>query len=202
MNRPVGVTILGWLAIVGGVLAILGAFGAIAAGLALLALTAGASVIVLAFAVWIGILGVVDIIFGYGALKLSPWAWTLGVVLMIVNVVSSLLQLISAHGSFGGFIIGLAIDAFILYYLFTPDVKAAFGKTGVGPDVPALTGQASYTPPPAQQAPPAGYAPPTTPVAPAPPAPAAPAPPAPPAPAAPAAPAPSAPPAPPAPPAP
>lgn len=175
MNRPVGVTILGVLAIVAGAFGIIGAIASAVGAFALAALGAGALAsgargagfaaagvaIILVFAVWLLILGGLDIIFGIGALRLKGWAWTLGVVLMAISIISDVVQVFAAHGSFFGTIIGVAISLFILYYLFTPEVKAAFGKTGVGPEMPSLTGQSAApasqsqygTQPPAQQPP-------------------------------------------------
>jgi len=181
MNRPVGVTILGILAIVGGVIAIIAAIASVLGAFALAALGASALavgsrgaalgaagfVILMILGVWILILGVLDIIFGVGALRLRPWAWTLGVVLMAISVITDVLRVFAGHTGFAGMIVGLAISLFILYYLFTPEVKAAFGKTGVGPDMPSLTGQSAapagtyggpppsqpYGAPPAQQPP-------------------------------------------------
>lgn len=213
-----GVTILAWLAIVGGAFAILAAIFAVIALFAALAITgavaaggayagaaglAAASMFAIILTIWLAILGVFEIIFGIGALGLKPWAWTVGVVWCYVAAVSDVINIFASRGSglFSG-IIGIAIAVAILYYLYTEEVKAAFGKqasptpaflTSIGSAVnkqaapapggyqPPATG--GYTPPPAPGAP--GAYPPSAPApTPAPPsappaAPAAPEPPAP-----------------------
>lgn len=190
MNRPTGVTILGILAIVGGVFAILGSLFAVAGSL--LALFVGAATVGergslglaavgaagFVFSIVFLVIGVLYIVFGTGVLRLRGWAWTLGVGLSIVSIASDVLRVLTAHGAWGGAIVSIAISGVILYYLFTPDVKAAFGKSAVGPTMAPLQGQQSYQPPaPQPYAPPAQqpYAPPAQqpyapPVAPAPPA--------------------------------
>lgn len=138
MNRPVGVTILAVLAFFFGGLLALGALlaflgGAIAShlttsgGLKMLAGVGSAiiGVILLGFAI-------VYIIDGIGLLKLANWARILTIILVLLSVLHVLFRW--AH--FGMFFhplmllwsaIILAIDIWILVYLFKPDVKQAFG---------------------------------------------------------------------------
>ena len=75
------------------------------------------------------VLSVLYLLFAYGAWTLQPWGWTLGVGLAIASVVLTLIGLTQGTQELVGAIIGLAIDGVILYYLFQPDVKAAFGRT-------------------------------------------------------------------------
>src|SRR3990170_8182861 len=58
----------------------------------------------------------------WGAWNLKAWAWTLLVVLTAIGLV---LALFSLRSSF----ISLIVNAVILYYLFRPEVKAAFQRT-------------------------------------------------------------------------
>jgi hypothetical protein len=118
-TRPTGITILAVLAGIGGVLmAIAGialfvlgavAFGGLGAllGIAFLAVAA----LYLAFCV--------------GALQMKPWAWPLGVVGAVASIILSVLQLLGGDLSQ---IIGIAIAGAILYYLWQPGIKAAFGQ--------------------------------------------------------------------------
>jgi hypothetical protein len=134
-QRPTGITILAILGIIGGVVslfggcaaltggALVGAFGAqagagaVAAGGGLLSLL---GIFTLAMAIgWIA--------FGIGAWTLKPWAWMLGLVLVGVSIVVALVTAVTTR-DLGGQIIGLAIDAVIVYYLMTPEVKKAFGR--------------------------------------------------------------------------
>jgi hypothetical protein len=132
MKRPVGVTILGVLAIVAGVLGIvasmapLGIFaftGFTTGGGALLATVSG-------LAMFLGIVtlivGVLQLAFGIGALMLKSWSWTLGIALMIASLVVSGVGLL-----FVGFTWAIALEivfaGVVLYYLYRADVREAFG---------------------------------------------------------------------------
>jgi hypothetical protein len=119
-TRPTGITILAVLSGIAGVLmAIAGiglfvlgavAFGGLGAllGIAFLAVAA----LYLAFCV--------------GALQMKPWAWPLGVVGAVASIILSALQLLGGDVSQ---IISIGIAAAILYYLWQPGIKAAFGQT-------------------------------------------------------------------------
>jgi len=134
-QRPLGITILAILGIIGGVLGLLGGCGAIAGGALVGALGAQAGVgAVAAGGGLLGLLGIVAlamavgwIAFGIGAWTLKPWAWMLGLILVGVSIVVALVTVLTS-GDFGSQIIGLAIDAVIVYYLMTPEVKQAFGR--------------------------------------------------------------------------
>jgi len=67
-------------------------------------------------------LGAVTLYAAWGAWNLKAWAWTLLVVLTAIGLV---LALFSLRSSF----ISLIVNAVILYYLFRPEVKAAFQRT-------------------------------------------------------------------------
>ena len=87
--------------------------------------------------------GIAYLVVSYGLLKGKGWAWT---VTIIVSTIAIIVQIISAittanavfsydiNASSAGIIshiIGMAINAVIIYYLFRPHVKAFFGKTTV-----------------------------------------------------------------------
>lgn len=87
--------------------------------------------------------GIAYLVVSYGLLKGKGWAWT---VTIIVSIIAIIVQIISAittanavfsydiNASSAGIIshiIGMAINAVIIYYLFRPHVKAFFGKTTV-----------------------------------------------------------------------
>ena len=131
--RPTGITILAVLAAIGGVLGLLAGvallgLGGIAAGAtgnaAFFGLGAFAGIITVA-------ISIAQLAFAYGAWTLQPWAWSLGVVLSLVSIVWSVVGALGSGDIVSGLIgqaISIAINVAILYYLNTPNVKAAFGK--------------------------------------------------------------------------
>ena len=72
-------------------------------------------------------IAVASLAFAYGAWTLQPWAWALGVVLMLVSLVWSVLLVIGG-GDIVSQGISIVIAGIILYYLNTPAVKTAFGR--------------------------------------------------------------------------
>jgi hypothetical protein len=127
-GRPTGITILAILAAIGGVLGIFAglllmvggaALGAAAGSGALAGLAALIGAVTLALAVGY-------LVFAWGAWGLQPWAWTLGVVLAAISVVLGLFNLI--NGDFSA-VISIAIAGAITYYLFRPEIRAAFGRS-------------------------------------------------------------------------
>ena len=84
--------------------------------------------------------GIGYLIVSYGLLKGKGWAW---IVTMVLSIIAIIVQIISAittanalfsydiNASWAGIIshiIGIAINAVIIWYLFRPHVKAFFGK--------------------------------------------------------------------------
>lgn len=117
-------TILAVLMIIGGVLGIIGSLLAI--GLATALATGLGAIIALAVVIPL-IIAVVQLIVGIGLLKLMPWAWMAAIVITVVGAIFTIISLI-AGGSVGSNIVSLVIDAIILWYLFRPEVKMAFGR--------------------------------------------------------------------------
>lgn len=130
-ERPTGVTILAILAILAGLFFLLLAFLAFAGG-ALLAGTgetgSGAAGGLLGLVGLVPlVLAVLYLAFGFGAWTLKPWAWMLGVVSQVISLIFSVLAIVT-RGDFTGQIVPILISAAILFYLFQPTVKAAFGR--------------------------------------------------------------------------
>ena len=119
--RPLGITILAILAAIAGVFGLLGS-------IALMGLT-GLSGLFMIIGLVTLVLSIAYLVFAWGAWTLQPWAWTLGVALSAVSIVLTLLQLVQGTTEIIGALISIAISGVILYYLFTPEVKAAFGRT-------------------------------------------------------------------------
>jgi uncharacterized membrane protein (DUF2068 family) len=135
MARPLGVTILGVLAIIGGILALCGGLGLAFGGSALTSAlsAAGQSTAISAGALAVSggisaVLGVLELVFGVGLLQLKSWAWMLGVALSIVSLVIGVIEIAVKYSTVGNQIIGMVISVIILVYLFTPGVRAAFGR--------------------------------------------------------------------------
>jgi hypothetical protein len=131
MKRPVGVTILAVIAIIYGIFSLLLAFLALvgigfkASGVATTAVSYGVGTLAYA-AISDAILGILYFVFGIGAFRLKGWAWTAGVVALVLDLVRYIVgDIISGFRVTS--LIGL-VALVLLWYLFRPNVRAAFGK--------------------------------------------------------------------------
>ncbi|MEM2124171.1 MAG: hypothetical protein QXL43_02410 [Methanolinea sp.] len=122
-ERPLGVTIIGILWILGGILALLGGLGAFLFG-AMIAGPIGAAV-GLAIGIFLGIVGIIQIVLGIGCFMAWGWVWTVGVIITILALVLGIVELVQSGA---GALIGIAISAIVLWYLFQENVKRYFGK--------------------------------------------------------------------------
>lgn len=132
-QRPTGVTILAVLSAIGGVFSIL-------AGVALLGLGAiagsvgagGLGGLAAIFGIIFLALGIAEIVLAYGMWTLKPWAWTLGIGLAVVSLALVVVQAVlngNIVQSLTGSIVSIVIWAVVLWYLWQPQVKAAFGRS-------------------------------------------------------------------------
>jgi hypothetical protein len=136
-QRPTGITLLAIAFLVLGGLSLLWSLLQFGVG-SVTGLTAslfGAGTIASAGAsrAWAGLIGgagaIFNLIVAFGLFTLRPWAWVLALIAIGINVISGVVGLFS-----GGLLalccglVGLAIPAGILYYLFRPEVKKAFGR--------------------------------------------------------------------------
>ena len=163
-SRPLGVTIIAILNIIGGVIMLIFGIGLITLGALLptlppsvfnqsqiegnftagqVPIPAGAPPMALqslfggvgiAFGAVLVALAIVSFIVAYGLLKGRGWAWTVTLILSIISIVWNAITIATA-ANFGG-IISIIISAVIIYYLYRPHVKAFFGK-GVSRPPPA-----------------------------------------------------------------
>lgn len=132
MQRPVGVTILAVIAILYGIfsllLALLGLLGTalLASGVGRVQYSAGT----LAYATIVdAVLGILYLVFGIGAFSLKRWAWTAGVVALVLDVVRQIVGFVIQGFSTSrivGASITIVIALVLLVYLFRPHVRAAF----------------------------------------------------------------------------
>lgn len=135
MKRPVGVTILAVIAVIYGIfsllLALLGLLGSalLVSGVGNVKYAAGALVYATTAD---AVLGILYLIFGIGAFRLNGWAWTAGIVALVLDVVRQIIGLVVIQGFTASKIVGASITTVIalvlLWYLFRPNVRAAFGK--------------------------------------------------------------------------
>lgn len=136
MARPIGVTVLGILTIVLGILNIIAAiavFAAPARGMLPPGVNTG---MLIAAGVFTLLIGTFMLITGFAALQLKPWAWTGLLIIAILALLNGILGLFSGN-ALGG-IVNILLGALIAYYLYTPEVKTAFGR----PTPMPATGQA------------------------------------------------------------
>ena len=134
-ERPTGVTILAVLAVIGGLIALsFGGFMAFlgpAVGVEMTKQTSDASAAayggMMAFlGIAFVVQGLIQLVTAYGLFTLKGWAWLLAVVMQVFSLALNGIQLF--RGQIGGAVIGVLIAAGILYYLFRPHVKRAFGR--------------------------------------------------------------------------
>lgn len=118
-ERPLGITILAILAAIWGVLGLLSSLsvlgfvgGGVFGGLGLILL----------------VLAVLYLVFAYGAWTLQSWGWTLGAGLAVAGILWALFWF-TQGADIVSTLISVALSGVILYYLYQPDVKAAFGRS-------------------------------------------------------------------------
>jgi uncharacterized membrane protein (DUF2068 family) len=143
MVRPTGVTILAVLAFIGaGVLVLLALLSLLGGALVSSLSSSGAGMMAgmgaAVVAIFLLVIAVVEAVVGVGLWKLQNWARVVTIVLVGLSFLGSVLSIFSPfahlHIFFFVFLIRrlivAAIDAWIIWYLFQPNVKQAFGTTG------------------------------------------------------------------------
>jgi hypothetical protein len=108
-HRPLGVTIIAVLNLIGGIIAI-------AVGVP--ALIVGVGIVLIA-------VGIASLAMAYGLWKGKRWAWTITLILSGIGIIFGLASIGAGHT---GAVIEIIIYAVIIYYLYRPNVKAFFGK--------------------------------------------------------------------------
>lgn len=127
MQRPTGITVMAVLSAIGGVFGLLaslallglGAAATATGGLGGLAFLAG--IIILAYSV-------LSLVLAYGFWTLKPWAWPLGIGVQVLGIIQAVLQFMDNSTNVVSLVISLAVAGVILWYLYQPHVKAAFGR--------------------------------------------------------------------------
>ena len=140
MKRPLALTIIAWMAIVGGGLQILGSLGLVGIGsLGVLIGSTGALegfiLLGLGSAAWVGIvlivLGGLGLVFGLGALAQEPWSWVMGTILYGLNLVAGV-ALLFTQGIHVTPVYVALLSAVVLGYMFTAPVREALGHPAGG----------------------------------------------------------------------
>ena len=142
MGRPVGVTILAVLNFIGAAFCLLAGITMILGGGFIATMmsqqgqgSAGAAGILAglgaAAGVFIIIIGGVSALVGFGMWKLKGWARIVSIVLAAISGAFQLLGILGSLAHFNAFaliwgVFWVAVDAFIIWYLLKPEVKAAF----------------------------------------------------------------------------
>jgi uncharacterized membrane protein (DUF2068 family) len=153
-KRPIGVTIIAILMVIGGVLLLIGGTGFLVIAPLVgqlnisdvsntsngslsvdvngtnITLPNNALFIFLGgFVVVIGavlvILGIASLVVAWGLLKGKGWAWIVTIIITIISIVFNIVSI--AAGNFGS-IVGIIINGVIIYYLYRPNVKSYFGR--------------------------------------------------------------------------
>ncbi|HET7581385.1 MAG TPA: DUF2127 domain-containing protein [Candidatus Limnocylindria bacterium] len=128
MQRPTGITVLAILSFIGGVLAIFAGLALVGLSGAIAAAAGGGGGLATILGLLLLVFGVLELILGYGFWTLKPWAWSMGVALQAAGIVLDVIQFINNGSQLVSVIISIAISAAIIWYLFQPHVKAAFGR--------------------------------------------------------------------------
>jgi hypothetical protein len=88
-------------------------------------------------------LGIAYLAVSYGLLKGKGWAWTVTIVVSVIAIVVQIISVITTANALFTYdigassvgivshIIGIALNAIIIYYLFRPHVKTFFGRTTI-----------------------------------------------------------------------
>jgi hypothetical protein len=138
MNRPVGVTVIAILQLIGGIFSILAGFFVIGVGRYIVTggvpMDEGASPtafggVTAALGSLILLLGVLSIVLSIGMFQVKGWAW-LGT--LIVQGLNILFAVVFALTGGGINFVGLILAGIIVYYLLRPEVKSVFGRSGEG----------------------------------------------------------------------
>ena len=107
--RPLGVTIIAILTAIGGIIFLLSGIVSLIIGIGFLLLALGIAYLVMAYGLWNG----------------RGWAWTITLILTVIGIIVGIGSLVTGNG---GAVIGIIIQAIVIYYLYRPNVKVYFGK--------------------------------------------------------------------------
>lgn len=130
-GRPTGITILAILAALGGIFGVLGGLTLLGLGSFFFAASGLGSLAVI-FGVVVLAIGLAELYFAYGAWTLQTWAWRIGILLQVINVVWAVIEVVTGYAQISGVIVSVVVSAIILWYLNSADVRRAFGAPATG----------------------------------------------------------------------
>ena len=107
-DRPLGVTILAILQLLGGIISVFGGLAIVMIFPVIFTLILGAILL---------IVGLVGLIVGWGLYTMKSWAWMLAMILNIINIILGIINFD---------LISLIIPVIIVIYLNQPDIKSRF----------------------------------------------------------------------------
>jgi uncharacterized membrane protein (DUF2068 family) len=165
-QRPTGVTILGVLFVIAGAFSILGGIATLVAipfvanvnpnvindELQLngqqqpltpseqTALAQGSGSILTVLGAVLIPLGIASVVVAYGLFKGKSWAWFVAIVLSIIGLAVNVISLVTSNmGAMAGALVGIAINAIVLYYLSRRNVREYFGKVAAAKESSSST---------------------------------------------------------------
>ncbi|MGN6558942.1 MAG: hypothetical protein ACTHJ2_00290 [Candidatus Nitrosocosmicus sp.] len=141
-KRPIGVTILAILIIIGGIALLIGGllFMAFAGIISSNETTSNspiniAALISLPLSLGMVIIGIIYLFVSYGLLKGKGWAWIITIVVTIIGLIIQIVSTIitwlvssSIETALITHIVGIIISGVIIFYLYTPNVRAYFRR--------------------------------------------------------------------------
>jgi hypothetical protein len=133
MSRPTGVLVIGILGIIGGILGIIGSVAVFGAGTIVAGLSVGVGGGIIVLGVIYLILAILELIMAIAFLGLKRWAWWGLMIMLAANIILAI-ALMGAWQFGASSLIGILIDAGIIWYINTKPIKGAFFGTD-GPDV-------------------------------------------------------------------
>ena len=129
MKRPLGVTIIAFLALISGLLGLCCPV-LVFTGSAMLGGFLGTIGFIAGFFLIVG--PVLELIFAYGAFGSHRWAWYLGLISTAITVTGVIINIFQG-GTIWSALGGSILPTIIFIYLWTPNVRQAFGLiTGSG----------------------------------------------------------------------
>jgi uncharacterized membrane protein HdeD (DUF308 family) len=139
-HRPLGVTIIAILTIIGGIAFLASGITAVTVApflsgtgpdnnniLAGLSAVTGAALLTL---------GLAYFVMAFGLLKGKGWAWTITVILSCIGIALGFVSIVT--GNIGA-IFNVVINAAILYYIYRPYVKSFFGRATTAAPTASMT---------------------------------------------------------------
>jgi len=131
--RPMGITIIAVVALIAGILGIFGSLALIGLGgfAAAVGAVGGGGFVVIGGLVLLA-LSIAEIALAYGFWTVKTWAWRLGVILALVQVVWAVVSLVLVRFDIVNLLITIVISGIWIYYLNLPQIRTAFAAPASG----------------------------------------------------------------------